>query len=133
MNFTPDFGWYFLGPDDRAPAWTGVEFFYNFMTENVGEGPFGKEVPETEVEVGDVVQLGNAERFYHTLIVSAIRRGMIYICAHSDDAYNRALSTYTYERARFIHIDGVRRRFDQVVPDCFGELYNQIPADFSQS
>ncbi|MGN1098482.1 MAG: amidase domain-containing protein, partial [Clostridia bacterium] len=36
MNYTPTFGWYYISPDDRAPAWTGVEFFYNFFTSNEG-------------------------------------------------------------------------------------------------
>lgn len=133
MNFTPDTGWYFLSPDDRAPAWTGVEFFHDFMIANEGDGPFGREVGEFDVEVGDVVQLGNEARFYHTLLISAIRQGRIYICAHSDDAYNRPLSTYSYKRIRFIHLDGVRRRTDQEVPDCFDDLYNQIPKGMEPS
>ena len=33
MDFTPDFGWYYRTPDDRAPAWTSVAFFYDFITE----------------------------------------------------------------------------------------------------
>ena len=32
MNYTPDFGWYYVSLNNRAPAWTGVEFFYNFLT-----------------------------------------------------------------------------------------------------
>lgn len=32
MNYTPDFGWYYISVEDRAPAWTGVEFFYDFIT-----------------------------------------------------------------------------------------------------
>lgn len=39
MNYTRDFGWYYSSPMNRAPAWTGVEFFYNFMTSNEGVGP----------------------------------------------------------------------------------------------
>ena len=27
MNYTPDFGWYYRTPEDRAPAWTSVAFF----------------------------------------------------------------------------------------------------------
>ena len=27
MNYTPTFGWYYLSQTDRAPAWTGVEYF----------------------------------------------------------------------------------------------------------
>ena len=32
MNFTPTYGWYYLNANEKAPAWTGVEYFYNFMT-----------------------------------------------------------------------------------------------------
>ena len=31
MNYTTTFGWYYISLDDRAPAWTGVDFFYNFI------------------------------------------------------------------------------------------------------
>ena len=48
MNFTRDFGWYYISVDDRAPAWTGVEYFHDFITgvadfaaENGGTGPYG--------------------------------------------------------------------------------------------
>lgn len=40
MNFTPTYGWYYRSADDRAPAWSGVEFFYNFLTRSeVSAGP----------------------------------------------------------------------------------------------
>jgi hypothetical protein len=38
MNFTRDLGWYFLSADDRAAAWSGVEFLYNFLTTNKKPG-----------------------------------------------------------------------------------------------
>ena len=31
MNFTPDFGWYYIDSNDRAPAWSSVEFLYDFL------------------------------------------------------------------------------------------------------
>lgn len=31
MNFTPIYGWYYLNPNDKAPAWTGVPYFRNFL------------------------------------------------------------------------------------------------------
>jgi len=31
MNYTPTFGWYYFDANHKAPAWTGVEFFYNFL------------------------------------------------------------------------------------------------------
>ncbi len=128
MNPTPDFGWYYFSPIDRAPAWTGVQFFYDFITgappfagENGGVGPFGREVARDEVELGDVVQLANREgRFYHTLIVTDFNEDEILVSAHTDDAENRALSTYRYASLRYLHIEGTRLMFDN--EDCYRRL-----------
>ena len=30
MNFTPTWGWYYLDADRKAPAWTGVQYLWNF-------------------------------------------------------------------------------------------------------
>ena len=77
---------------------------------NEGVGPFAKEVPLNELEVGDIVQLGRATGdFYHSPVVVGVRRGNIYVAAHSYDAFNRPLSSYRYEQARGIHILGVRK------------------------
>ena len=32
MNFTPDFGWYYIDANQKSPSWTGVPYFWNFMT-----------------------------------------------------------------------------------------------------
>ena len=78
MNFTPTYGWYYLSIDDRAPAWTGVVYLYNFLTTNKGPGPFGYEVPLEEVQPGDVIQMDlNGEEFGHTVIVTSIRGNQI--------------------------------------------------------
>ena len=101
--------WYYLNSDDRAPAWTGVEFLHSFLLENGGAGPFGREVTQRELEPGDIIQLGNSDNtFYHTLIVSGFSDGDVVICAHTDDSLDRPLSSYFYAKARFIHIEGVR-------------------------
>ena len=67
MNFTPDFGWYYINENDRAPAWSSVKYFYDFMTgaptfssQNGNVGPFGIEVDSTGVLDGDVVQLADS-------------------------------------------------------------------------
>ncbi len=114
MNFTPTFGWYYISPDDRTPSWTGVSYLYQFLTTNDSVGPYATEVEAKDIQIGDVIQLGDEnDRFYHTLIVVATRRTpsprTIYIATHSDDAYMRRLSTYEYYQARFLHIDGVRK------------------------
>ena len=109
MNETPTFGWYYKSDTDRAPAWTGVEPFYAFLTGNRGAGPYGQSVGENAVQPGDVVQLGRAEDdFYHTLLVMETGEAGITVAAHTDDAFLRPLSSYEYALARFLHIDGVR-------------------------
>ena len=32
MNYEKDYGWYYINANNKAPAWTGVEYFYDFMT-----------------------------------------------------------------------------------------------------
>ena len=124
MNFTPVYGWYYLSLNRRSPSWSGVEFFYNFMTSNRDVGPFGREVERNLAEVGDVVQLADETGdFYHTLIISKIEDGEIFVTANTNDALDKPLSQYVYATDRFIHIDGVR--YDtRFVIDCFDSLYS---------
>ena len=108
MNYTPTFGWYYVSTNDRAPAWTGVAYLYNFLVSNETVGPFGTEVDWRDALPGDVVQLGDADGdFYHTPVITAIYPTIL-VCAHSEDALDRPLASYDFAAARFIHIDGVR-------------------------
>ena len=107
MNYTPTFGWYYINLNKRSPSWTGVEYLYKFLVNNKGPGPFAKEVSKNEIEVGDVIQLGNSTTFYHTLIVVNIENKNIFTASHDFDAYMKNLDTYFYEKIRFIHILGV--------------------------
>ena len=110
MNFTPVTGWFYRTANDRTASWTGVEYFFRFLTENEGTGPFGEEAPLDELEIGDFVQLGNETGdFYHTPFVCGFSRGKILVAAHTFDAYNRPLSSYSYQRIRGVHFLGVRR------------------------
>ena len=128
MNRTPDFGWYYISEADRAPAWSSVEYFYDFMTgapafaeRNGGVGPFAIEVPRRNAVPGDVVQYADEEGdWYHTVIISAIENGEIYVCAQSNDALDRPISSYNFASARFLHIAGVR--FEVEDGDCFEYL-----------
>lgn len=110
MNFTPVLGWFYRSANDRTASWTGVEYLYNFLTGNTdGEGPYAEEVPLDRLEVGDIVQLGRATGdFYHSPVVVGVSNGRILVAAHSYDAFGKPLSSYTFEKARGIHILGVR-------------------------
>lgn len=109
MNYTPDVGWYYISLYDRAAAWTGVEFFHTFMTENKGAGPFGYDIPVYDAAVGDVIQLGTGDTFYHSLLVVNVIDGVPYVAAHDFDAFDRPLPSYTYNEVRCIRIAGARK------------------------
>lgn len=109
MNFDTVRGWYYISTDNRTPSWTGVEFFYDFIVNNTGIGPYAQEVSEGELDIGDVIQLGQNEGdFYHTLVVTGFAENTYLVSAHTYDSLNRRLDSYQYERSRFLHIEGVR-------------------------
>ena len=109
MNYTPTFGWYYISLSERSPSWTGVDFFYNFMVENNGVGPFGREVGADNLEIGDVIQLANdRDGFYHTLLIVGFDGDEPLVAAQTIDTYARPLSTYNYDYLRYIKILGVR-------------------------
>ena len=114
MNYTDTYGWYYISPTDRAPAWSGVDEFFDFVTgvpeftkANGGTGPQGIDVMDGRIiEIGDIIQLANSQgQFYHSLIISGFTDNDILICAHSNDALDRPISTYNYTTLRVIHIE----------------------------
>ena len=114
MNYTPTFGWYYISVSDRAPAWTGVQYLYNFLTTNEGVGPYGREVPIEQAQPGDVVQLALTRvEYQHTPVIVSVGGEIptldnIHIAAHTNDCDCRPLSSYNFRSIRFIHIEGVR-------------------------
>lgn len=114
MNYAPENGWYFISTNDRAPSWTGVNFLREFLLTNLGTGVYAEEAPLSELRRGDIIQLVNSDgRFYHTVIISAVLSPVIpqniFVCAHSVDARNRRLSTYSYADAVGFKILGARK------------------------
>ena len=108
MNYTPEVGWFYIDANDRSPSWTGVEFLYDFLVNNLSVGPYGREASTDEVLPGDIVQLADFEGdFYHTLVIVATMP-QILVAAHSRDVLNKPLEDYNFNAARFIHIEGVR-------------------------
>lgn len=126
MNYNGGNGWYYVDLNNRSPSWSGVSFFYNFLVGNKANGPFAVEVAEGNLEPGDVIQLQNeGGRFYHSLLVTGYAQGTYLVSAHSDDAFNRRLDSYSYAGARFLHIEGYREYENDTV-DCFGDFVNGI-------
>lgn len=117
MNYTPTYGWYYSNLNNRAPAWTSVQYLYRFMTTNKSVGPYGYECDITEVEPGDLVQIRfeGSKSYDHTPVITEIKEikslENILIAAHSIDCDCRSLSTYeNVNDFRFIHIVGARHR-----------------------
>ncbi len=113
MNYTRDIGWYYNSVSDRSAAWSGVQYLYNFMTTNLGSGPYGYETTIENAELGDVIQLSfDGLEFTHALIISNIFEpptlDSVEICCHTYDSINRPINTYIYEALRVIHIEDVR-------------------------
>lgn len=112
MNFVPDFGWYYITPNQKSPSWTGVEYLYDFLTrKTLSVGPVGEVCGLEDLRPGDLLQLSfTGEGYQHTPVVVAVGRpampANILVAAHSYDADNRPLSTYTYQNLRGIHITG---------------------------
>lgn len=114
MNFTPTFGWYYIDANRKAPAWTGVPFFYNFMTRKEKSiGPVAIDSSIRLIEAGDLVQLSfDGKNWNHTPVVvrvTAPRPNGIFVAAHSYDADHRPLSSYQYQMIRFLHVIGVQK------------------------
>lgn len=133
MNYTETFGWYYVSPENRAPAWSGVEELFGFLTgkpdftrANMGYGPYAVDARSAKrVDVGDVIQLANSEGdFYHTLIISDFTENDVLVCAHSNDALDRPLSEYNYSSLRVLHIEGAMLYFDD--EKIFDELINAV-------
>ena len=115
MNYSKQNGWYYINGNNKSPSWSGVEFLYNFLTTNKISGPYGKEVKQNEIQIGDIAQLSfNGNNFGHSLIITKIEDNSnlnkIFIASHTFDSFNKRISEYNYEKIRFIHIEKVRKK-----------------------
>lgn len=116
MNFTPDAGWYYISPNQKSPAWTGVPYLFQFLTRpEKSIGPVAIDTAIWNVQPGDLVQLSfDGRRFSHTpVVVAAAPHPMstsdILVAAHSYDSDNRPLDSYDVVSIRYLHILGVNR------------------------
>ena len=108
MNYSAN-GWYYKSGTVYSESWVGVIALGEFLTRRSDTaGPKGEIVPREEIEVGDIIQLRqNPYYFNHSVIVTKIENGEIYVCAHTYDSLDRPLSSYKFQELRFIHITSV--------------------------
>ena len=110
MNYKKTFGWYYNSANDRTPSWTGVQYFYNFLINNKGVGPYAELITMDKLLPGDVIQLSFVSgTFGHSLLVVSVGAvpslDNILIATHTDDSDNRPLSTYSVIGYRFLKIN----------------------------
>ncbi|MFP3155834.1 amidase domain-containing protein [Lachnospiraceae bacterium ZAX-1] len=110
MNYEKTFGWYYNSSKDRAPAWTGARYLYNFLTKSKEIGPSAKEIALEELEIGDIVQITfDGIVFTHSLLVVEVPAkptlDTILIATHTNDSDHRALSTYHVVRFRYLKVN----------------------------
>lgn len=114
MNYTKDTGWYYINGNQKSPSWTAVEFLYRFLVQNKSLGPYGEDVKKEKIELGDIVQISfDGNQFAHSLIVvelnSTLGLAGIKIASHTFDSFNKRVTEYSFQKIRFIHIEGVRK------------------------
>lgn len=133
MNYTPTFGWYYIDANNKAPAWTGVEYFYNFLTRGKETpGPFGVSTTLDQLEPGDFVQFRfNKSVFGHTPIIVSMgdppTLDNTLVAAHSYDADWRPLSTYHVQDIRFLHVLGAYPQEGEEAPEPAPEPEGERP------
>lgn len=114
MNFRPHTGWYYISLSSRAPAWSGVEAFFRFLTTNQSTGPYARETALSAMEPGDVVQLSfnGSGLFSHSLLV--VEAGIpptlsnTLVATHTYDSDYRPLDSWDNAAARYLHVEGAR-------------------------
>lgn len=114
MNYSKQNGWYYINGNNKSQSWSGVEFLHNFLTKNKSVGPYGNEVGQDKIALGDIAQLSfDGDKFSHSLVIVKIEDNtdlnQVFISSHTFDSFNKRILEYNYEKIRFIHIEGVRK------------------------
>jgi len=108
MNYDKYYGWFYINKDNRSPSWTSVKYLQRFLLTNISTGPVAQIQPISNLQLGDIIQIRqNPIEFNHTVIITKITKHEIYVCAHSNDALNKPLSSYQYIELKGLHILGI--------------------------
>lgn len=110
MDYTMTFGWYYVSLSNRAPAWSGVQAFYQFLVNKEGPGPDGKVIEIKDIFPGDIIQLSfDGASYSHSLIVVETGKrpdiANTLIATHTIDRDNTLLEAYAYKKYRCLKIN----------------------------
>lgn len=108
MNYNKNNGWYYINGNNKSPSWTGVEFLYDFLIHNKGEGPSGKETTIDKLDIGDIIQLNfDGNKFSHSLVVIQNAKNIndTLVATHTFDTFGKRVSEYNFYNYRCIHVE----------------------------
>lgn len=108
MNNSHLCGWYYQDAANQSISWYSHEKLHKFLLKNKRLGPFAREVTAKNVMIGDIVQMGNEKEIQHSGVITGISGSQIFVCSHEFHSFMRPLSSYKYDKLRFLHIIGVR-------------------------
>jgi hypothetical protein len=105
MDYSKPDGWYYSSLNNRAAAWTSVEFLYKFLTTKNSNVLSGTKIMLDKLKPGDIIQISfDGAVWAHTLLVTKTSPEIL-ICAHTDDSKDRPLNSYNYKALRALSIE----------------------------
>lgn len=112
MDTTGNLTWYYYSMSNRAPAWTSVQYLYNYLINNDYIGPQGYTSSGYvyTAQKGDIIQVDFTKdgTYEHSLCIvqhSAGTTTSTKVAAHSNNSWNRPLSDYSGNK-RWILLSG---------------------------
>ncbi|MCL2861390.1 MAG: amidase domain-containing protein [Firmicutes bacterium] len=108
MNYDYPLGWFYKSLNNRAAAFTGVEYLFNFLTRSrIDIVPVAKEVDVSEGKIGDIIQMSfDGTNFTHAVIIVETNGNDPLIAANTYDVFCTPLSNYNFQKMRTLHILG---------------------------
>lgn len=69
--------WYWYSDTKRTPTWTGAQPFFEYLTGNNKDntdnfGVYAQVANYDELELGDIIQLVEDDKAYHTMIITRV-------------------------------------------------------------
>lgn len=111
--------WYGSAPNNlaqmagRSAAWSAVGDFLEYVQNNTGYGlAAAADAPYYTGRPGDIIHLGNAERWRHTVLITGVVEdgdGNVedyLICSNTADLRDFPVSAYAYTRQMLIRVEG---------------------------
>lgn len=113
MDQSGDAQWYWYSDSSRAPAWTGVDSFRDYVMNNTGYGLSAVTGAAYGTgEQGDVILMSTAGNYHHAVIITQVVRDEngetidYLICSNTGNYRDFPVSAYVYAEQELVRIAG---------------------------